>query len=138
MLNINNGRNKKLMEHCKIVRDYAILVEKIREYRRKYSDMEKTVTKAVDECIEKGVLKEFLLEHKSEVIEMCITEYDEEETMEILKRDYREEGRKEGCAEGEQKAIIDLTKDGILSKEQAAERLKISVEQLEEKILLQS
>ena len=99
MLNINNGRNKKLMEHCKILRDYAILVEKIRTYRTKDSDMEKTVTKAVDECIEKGVLKEFLLEHKSEVIEMCITEYDEEETMEILKRDYKEEGREEGCAE---------------------------------------
>lgn len=95
MLNINYGKNKILMEKCKILRDYAILVEKIRKYYKEYADIETGVDRAVDECIHEGVLAEFLLAHKSEVVEMCLTEYNEDETMELFKKEFREEGREE-------------------------------------------
>lgn len=138
MININYGKNKKLMDHCKILRDYAILVDKIRKYRKENADMEAAVSRAVDECISGDVLAEFLLAHKAEVIEMCLTEYNEEETMAMLREEYKEEGLeeglKEGLKEGRALALIDLMKEGILSKEQVAERLNISLEQLKEKI----
>ena len=52
MLNINYGKNKKLMDKCKILRDYAILVEKIRKYQKEYANMENGVARAGDygEC----------------------------------------------------------------------------------------
>ena len=150
MININYGRNKKLMNRCKILRDYAILVDKIRKYQKENVDMEAVVSRAVNECIAGDVLAEFLLAHKAEVIEMCLTEYNEEETMAMLREEYKEEGlregREQGLKEGRQKgrqegrklgheeALIDLMKDGILSKEQVAGRLNISLKQLEEKI----
>ena len=37
----------------------------------------KEETGAVDECIEEGILSEFLVKNKSEVIAMSIYEYDE-------------------------------------------------------------
>lgn len=96
MININYGKNKKLMENCKILRDYAILIEKIRKYHKECADMERAVTKAVDECIQESVMAEFLLAHKAEVIDMCLTEYNEEETMAMLRKEAREDGFEEG------------------------------------------
>lgn len=47
MLNINYGKNKKLLENCKILRDYAILVNKIRKLNMlsiwNYSKVEETI-----------------------------------------------------------------------------------------------
>ena len=138
MININYGKNRKLMENCKILRDYAILIEKIRKYHKECADMEQAVTKAVDECIQESVMAEFLLAHKAEVIDMCLTEYNEEETMAMLREEAREDGfekgKQEGIKEGIKKGIIDLVREKILSKEQAAERLDMSVEQLEDEI----
>ena len=98
MLNINYGKNNKLMEQCQILREYAILIDTIRRYQKMYDDTEEAVTRAVDECIEKSILVDFLLEHKSEVIDMCLTEYNEEETMKMFKEEAREEGREEGIS----------------------------------------
>ena len=62
--------------------------------------MENGVVRAIEECIQAGVLAEFLLAHKAEVIEMCLTEYNEEETMAMLRREAREDGLAEGRKEG--------------------------------------
>ena len=40
--------------------------------------VEKAVEKAVSDCIRQGILKEFLVKHKAQVIKMSIYEYDEE------------------------------------------------------------
>lgn len=135
MLNINCGKNKTLMEKCKILREYAILIETIRRYRNTCEDIQEAVIKAVEECIGKGILTEYLLEHKAEVIDMCLTEYNEAETMELFKKEAREEGKAEGIKEGEINILKGLVREGVLTKEQAAQRLDMSVESFEKIIL---
>ena len=56
--------------------------------------IESAIRMAVDECIDEGVLDEFLLINKSEVIEMCLTEYDEEKIMQLFKKEAYEDGAK--------------------------------------------
>ena len=58
MININYGKNKELMEHCKPLMDYAIFVKKVRDYTKAVS-LEIAVNRAIDECIEEDRLKEF-------------------------------------------------------------------------------
>ena len=57
---------------------------------------------------------------------------------EDIRRDSLEEGielgRMEGLEQGKIKILIELVKDGTLSKEQAAERLNMDLEQFEQKI----
>ncbi|MCI9126691.1 MAG: hypothetical protein HFG28_05780 [Eubacterium sp.] len=100
--------------------------------------MENGVVRAVEECIQEGVMAEFLLAHKAEVIEMCLTEHNEEETMAMLRKEAREDGLEEGriigIKEGKKEEHIDLIRDGILSKDQVADRLHMSVEQLEQEM----
>ena len=99
--NVNEGNNKDLMNKCKILREYATMVSKIREFQQKAYDLETAIEKAIEYCVSHDVLKDFLLEHKSEVADMLRMEYDEARTMNHLKEDYYEEGVKDGKMRGE-------------------------------------
>jgi len=59
-------------------------------------DIGEAVELAVDECIEEGILREFLLEQKMEVVRMSIYEYDKEKELKIIRADERELGYEEG------------------------------------------
>ena len=65
-----------------------IFVNKVNE--KKYSekkDIRMAVTEAVDECITSGVLSGFFSEHREEVIDVSIYDYDEEGHKKILKEE---------------------------------------------------
>jgi len=62
-------------------------------------DIEPAVNVAVDWAIHNGVLSEYLSLHKSEVVGMILTEYDEKKVMENLKKESYAEGKAEGKAE---------------------------------------
>ncbi len=75
--NINEGHNKELMEQCQTLREYAQYVTKVRNYA-KDMELDSAVEKAVNECIQEGILAEFLRKNKARVIAMSIFEYDKE------------------------------------------------------------
>lgn len=77
-LNVNEGHNRKLMEECHILREYAQYVAKVRKYTKEMN-LDAAVELAVDECIQEGILVEFLRRNKSEVVAMSIFEYNKEE-----------------------------------------------------------
>ena len=94
MLNINKDHNRELMEACKPLSEYAWFVQAIRDYTVD-GDVEAAVDRAIDEMPEDFLIKKFLIGNRAEVKDMCLTEYDEEETMQMFKE--------EGIAEGEKK-----------------------------------
>ena len=77
VLNVNEGHNADLMQHCSMLKEYAQYVARVRHYA---SDMplNEAVKNAVDECIREGILAEFLTRNRNEVISMSIFEYDKE------------------------------------------------------------
>ena len=92
MLNINYGHNKHLMERCRVLEEYSRLVAITREYMLPERDMHTALNKAMDACIEQGILKEFLLKNRAEVLGMLLEEFDAEK----YERTIRGEGREEG------------------------------------------
>ena len=98
MLNINYGKNRKLLEACRPLGEYAWLIQRIREHSVEMG-IEEAVDHAIEEMPEGYEIREFLLGHKAEVRHMCITEYNEAETMQMLKEEGRREGHREGLAE---------------------------------------
>ena len=99
MLNINLGRNKELMEQCHTLLEYAQFVDR-RRTCEKSMGREEAVKHTVDTCIREGSLRDFLLKYREEAIEMCIFEYDEEETLRQLGQQSYEEGRSESVCAG--------------------------------------
>lgn len=137
VLNINLGQNSKLMEACKLLKEYAQYVEQVRSYAKKMS-ISDAVEQAVDYCIEHDILADFLTKHRSEAIGMSIFEFDEEEYIKGEREIAYEEGKKCGIAEIQEQNIQAIIADYVednFSKEQIIAKLQkifqLTVEQAE-------
>ena len=104
MLNVNYGHNAELMQRCRTLREYSILVDRV-ETNRKTQPIEKAIKNAVEWCINNDVLTDYLRTHRSEVVAMMLTEYNEEETMQMFKEEYLEQGRSEGLKQGRSEGL---------------------------------
>ena len=104
MININYGHNKELMEQCRTLRDYSILVSKIKSYGQTM-DLAGAIGQAIEECIAEGVLRDFLMKRRSEVVNSLLTEYDEKRVLADLSREFYEDGESAGIQKGIQKGL---------------------------------
>ena len=123
ILNINVGHNKKLMEECQTLREYAQYVAKVRRYSEEM-ELNTAVECAVSESIQEGILKEFLQKNRAEVIAMSIFEYNEEEEKRKLRKAEYEAGMAEGVMKTKKETAISLAEMG-LSVQQIAQGVKI-------------
>ena len=87
------------------LKEYAQYVAKVRKYVSKNISLEEAVTRAVDECIEEGILAEFLVKNKAEVIKVSIYEYDKEFEEKKLRKAEYEAGVEAGIELGERSLL---------------------------------
>ena len=99
VLNINAGCNETLMNACRLLKEYSLYVARVRSYASQM-DMNAAVNRAVEECISEGILADFLLKSRAEVVAMSIFEYDEERERELIKKAEFECGKEEGIKAG--------------------------------------
>ena len=107
MLNINFGKNQKLMEACEPLHEYAWLVETVRRYQNEKMDLDAAVDATIDEMPDTFVIKKFLVENRAEVKSMFLTEYNEEKVLEKEREEGRQEGRREGRMEGRREGAVE-------------------------------
>lgn len=104
-------------------------VDRVRTYSREMS-FEEAVEKAVSTCIEEGILADFLLKNRTEVMNVSIYEYDEAKHIALERQEAKEEGRSEGRAEGRAEGKAEGIKQGIAdSLENLMENLHLTMEQ---------
>ena len=96
VLNINLDKKQEVLEACQLLKEYMLLVNKIRRYTDEYKDINQAVEQAVTECIEENILADFLRKNRAEAIEMCIFEYDDKREKELIRKADYAEGMKEG------------------------------------------
>ena len=100
MLNINYGKNRELLENCRRLEEYSIFVAKVREYATAdIENRESAIIRAIDECIEAGILADILIGQKAEVLELMLTTFNKEL--------YEQGLKEEGAREADQR-IVDL------------------------------
>ncbi len=105
-LNINLGHNRELMERCRTLREYSEFVARIRRYANRGAAIEEAVERAVTECIEEGILSDFLRSQRAEVIAVSIFEYNEEEELKKLRQAEFRSGQEEGITKGIAKSVL--------------------------------
>lgn len=133
MLNINYGKNRKLMDACEPLKEYAILVDTVRRHQREKMDLDAAVDAALDGMPEEYLIKAFLMGNRAEVKKMFLTEYNEEKVLEKEREEGRREGREEGRREGHQEGVNQARVENIknlmeslkLTAKQAMDALKI-------------
>ena len=123
MVNINAGMNMGLLNKCEALGGYVTFVDKVRTYN-KSMPLTDAVDQAVDECVEAGVLEEFLNKHRKEVRNMVLTEFDEEKFLRMVREEERAEGHKEGLRAGRLEDLLERLRElGEISPE-FAEHIK--------------
>ena len=85
VLNINFGSNKELMESCRPLMEYAYFVQKVKAYSKEHQ-RDEAIEYAVNDCIKEDILKEILIKNRAEVVDMLLTEYDEEKRIRIMEK----------------------------------------------------
>ena len=129
MININSGKNQSIMDSCHVLYEYVVFVAKIKRYRDSM-ELKEAIDLAVRECIEENILRDFLEQHRREVCDMCLTEFDEKKYEDVL----REEGREEGLAEGRKKEVFMSVQEGDYGIVRGAQKLNLSVEEFEKEM----
>lgn len=104
VLNINRGKNVKLMAQCRLLEEYMQYVEKIRKYAKKLP-LKEAVEQAVTECIREEILRDFLTKNRKEAISVSIFEYDEEEALKYIREEEYRRGLDEGMNLGRQEGM---------------------------------
>ncbi len=135
LININPGYNDDILEKCEMLKSYSTFIAAIRE------NAQKSPNSAMDEIIDLTVTQfqdmndefgTFLRSHRAEVVDVCITTYDEDKVMAYLREEAIAEGLAEGRAEGRENMLYELVQDGTIRVEIAAEKLGISADKVKE------
>ena len=82
-------------------------------------DLEKAVSLALDECLEKGILTEILRKERAVIMNSILTEFDEEAYASML----RDEGFEDGREIGKIECMIKMCISFGASKEEAVEKI---------------
>ena len=100
VLNINRGRNRDLMESCRPLSEYSLFVSDVRESYRETGDMDMALETAIRNLPADSEIRSFMESNLAEVKMKCLTEYNEEKEMSIIRRQLFDEGLSEGRTEG--------------------------------------
>ena len=98
VININRQNRHPVLENCQTIQEYSIFVETVRKWKE--IDPQNGFEKAVEECIENNILREYLKRKTKEVINMLLAEYDYETDIAVQRAEKREIAFAEGIERG--------------------------------------
>ena len=134
VININSDKAHELLGKCGILKEYSQFISTV----RKYSDEESAIKKAIRECMEQGILSDYLKRKGSEVENMLIAEYSYEEDIQVKQEEAMQQGVQKGIRQGRQEGLIlcgkifqAVKKNPDFTNEQIALKLACSVEEVE-------
>lgn len=88
------------MKKCQRLREYSIFIQKVRDYQKLENQIEVAIDRAVDDCVQAGVLENVLRENREEVRSIMLSEYNEQAHIENERRIAAEEAYAEGIEQG--------------------------------------
>ena len=125
--NIAYGSEKTLLRMSRPLHDYSFFLNCIKTNIAGGMERVQAICEAMRYCMEHDVMKEFLQEHESEVIDMVNFEWNQKDFEEAV----REEGRAKGREEEKSAFILGMLKEK-LPLETIARVSKMSVERIQE------
>ena len=108
-----------------ILTQYAIFCEIYRKNSAEYGETTIAVEKTIDECIEKGILKDYLDEKRSEVLDMISTLFDDDAIREMHENSIKAKSREEGRVSRGYDAVDRVVADGKYNVHEACELIGV-------------
>ena len=125
--NINFSLEQPLLKKCRYLRDYSMLVGKVKEGIRAGLTRKEAISRAVRYCLDNGLMKGYLEKKSQEVFNMLVLQWEQDKAI----RASYEDGRDDGISEGiESVALNMIQSDEPLDK--ILKFTKLSVERIRE------
>ena len=102
VVNINYDKAGAIVHQCKPLAEYSLFVDTVRKHLK--LDRENGFEKAVQECVNNDILKEYLERKSREVMNMLLAEYDYETDIAVQ----REEGEAIGLEKGAYQKSVEM------------------------------
>ena len=139
VINIRPEEHHEILEKCQVLKEYSQFMEIVQNYQ--ISGVEEPYKKAIKECIEKGILADYLMRKGGEVINMLLEEDDYETDIEVQREEAYQsgeqaglnKGRKEGREEGNLQKTCSLIQKN-LEKGKTISEIADELEDTEENI----
>ena len=130
--NINKSKGAEVLSRCKTLDEYSLFIEEVRLQTQ--LDPENGFTNAVKICIEKGILKEYLMRKSREVINMLLAAYDYDTDIAVQRAEASRiafaEGISQGAHQNKLETAKNLTEMG-LAVEAIVKATGLSLEEIE-------
>ena len=108
VVNINYDKASEILKRCKPLEQYSLFVNAVR--RNIAVDTEHGFEKAIKECIQNDILREYLQRKSKEVLNMLIGEYDYDTDIAVQREESFDMGLAEGEARGSRQAKLETAK----------------------------
>jgi len=109
VININQGRNETLVKKCKTLAGYSAFTAKVREFEKGGGDRAEAMKQAVKYCRENDILKEFLEQNATEVMNMLLTEWNMDDALAVR----YEEGWEDGMDKGREEGMVNVARNAL-------------------------
>lgn len=119
VININLPVNHKLLKKCRPLYEYSWFIQKIKDYMTIEKNLDKALTRTIEDCEREGIMVDFVRKHGSEAVNMLFTQWNMEDALEVR--------YEEGLEDGELLALIKL----VVRKYQKGKVAPIIAEELE-------
>ena len=136
VVNINYDKTNEILKLCKPLKQYSLFVDAVR--RNIAVDKEHGFEKAIKECIQNDILREYLQRKSKEVLNMLIGEYDYDTDIAVQREESFDmglvEGEARGRSEGSRQAKLETAKNLLqlgLSREKIAQATGLTTAEVE-------
>ena len=93
--NINRGLNSPLLGKCPYLRDYSTLVGEVKDRLAQGLSRRDAIIRAVNFCLDNGIMGDYLVEHSEEVFHMLALEWNLDDAKRAWQEEAREQAREQ-------------------------------------------
>ena len=111
--NINSGKNTPLLSKCQTLREYMYFVDMVRKNNEISGNLEDAIEKAIHQCMEENVLRDFLAQHREEVMHVMTLDYTFERRLEMQRAEAIEDGERIGKEIGKEEKLSEQIRKKI-------------------------
>lgn len=116
--NINFDENSELLQKCRSLWEYSFFVKTVREFKATGLSLEEAIKEAINECVSKDVMRSYLENNGSEVLNVLTQEWNMDDALRVSRAEGEETGEKRGFI----KALCNLVSDHLLGIDEAVKR----------------
>ena len=114
--NVNYDEKFKLLGKCQPIHDYSYFINEIDKNKSSGMNLDRAVIAAMQTCIDRDIMRDYLKLRKLEVFEMINLVWNEEAAKKSYIAQGREIGLEEGRAEGRSESKLEMVKNLLKEK----------------------